>query len=79
MGFNASATGGFGGWTQPVRAGDEVRIRRAIRHLISACHLNDGRAEMQYVVDLLGYLSPEARVIVDDEIAHTFAELIGSI
>lgn len=79
MGINASAPGGFASWNQPVRASDEARIRRAIRQIISSCRLNDGHAEMQYVFDLLGYLSPEAQVIVDDEVAHTFAELVGSI
>jgi hypothetical protein len=79
MSIYASTPGDFGGWTQPVRAIDEARIRRAIRQIISSCHLSDGHAEMQCVFDLLGYLSPEAQVIVDDEVAHTFAELVGSI
>ncbi|HEX5417970.1 MAG TPA: hypothetical protein VFZ25_20115 [Chloroflexota bacterium] len=79
MGINVSAPGDSGNWHPPVRAIDEARIRRAIRQLISSCRLDDGRAEMQYVFDLLGYLSPEAQVIVDDEVAHTFAELVGSI
>jgi len=60
-------------------AADETRIRRAIRHLIQCSRSQDERVDVQYAFDLLGYLPPTVRAILEDEAAHTLAELVGSV
>jgi hypothetical protein len=57
---------------------DEKRIRSATRLLIQRSRGPEAGVDVQYVFDLLSYLQPEARAIVDDEAARTLAELIGS-
>jgi len=56
---------------------DEKRIRSATRLLIQRSRSYDTGVDVQYVFDLLSYLQPEARAIVDDEATHTLADLIG--
>jgi len=58
-------------------ASDEKRIRSATRLLIERSRSHEADVDVQYVFDLLIYLQPEARAIVDDEATHTLAELIG--
>lgn len=56
---------------------DEKRIRSATRLLIQRSRGHDVDVDVQYVFDLLNYLQPEARAIVDDEATQTLADLIG--
>ena len=56
----------------------EERIRRAVRHVVRSARSADARADVQHVFDLLDFLRPEARAVVDDEAALTLAELLGS-
>jgi|GEM_PF-2948513 len=67
------------GRSPAMSVGDEAKIRRAIRQIIHWSRAPGERAEVQYVFDLLGYLSPAAQVIVEDEVASVLAELVGSV
>ena len=67
------------GRSPAMNGGDEARIRRAIRQIINWSRSPDGHADVQYVFDLLGYLSPAAQAIVEDEVASVLAELVGSV
>jgi hypothetical protein len=56
---------------------DELRIRRAIRFVVEYSRQDvDGLS--QYVFDLVNFLPPHVQVIVEDEVACTFAHLIGT-
>lgn len=57
----------------------EDRLRRAVRHVIQSSRSEDQRADVERVFDLLAFLSPEVRVLVEDETAITLGELFGSI
>jgi hypothetical protein len=56
---------------------DELRIRRAIRVVVEHSRA-DGDGLSQYVFDLVNFLPPHVQVIVEDEVACTFAHLIGT-
>lgn len=57
----------------------EERLRRAVRHLIQSARSDDQRADVGCVFDLIAYLRPEVRALVDDEAARTLSDLYGSI
>jgi hypothetical protein len=57
----------------------EERLRRAVRHVIQSAHSDDRRADVEHVFDLIAFLLPEARAVVEDETACTLSELMGSI
>lgn len=56
----------------------EERIRRAVRHVVRCARSEDGRADVQSVFDLLDFLVPEVRALVEDEAALTLSDLMGS-
>jgi hypothetical protein len=60
-----------------IAAKDEARIRRAVRVLIRSVRHDDGADDVQYAFDLLHYLRPEARVILEDEIVLMLEDLIS--
>ncbi len=57
----------------------EERLRRAIRHVIQSSRSEDRRADVEHVFDLIAFLRPDVRGIVEDETASTLAELVGSL
>lgn len=57
----------------------EERLRRAVRHVVQSARSDDRRADVERVFDLISFLPPDARAVVEDETLCTLAELFGSI
>jgi hypothetical protein len=57
---------------------DEERIRRAIRHAVRSTRGHDLDFHIEYVLDLVPYLSEAARMIAREEATLTLSELIGA-
>lgn len=58
-------------------ARDETCLRRAIRHVVVCSRAGGEVDDLQYVFDLLHFLRPDARAIVEDETARTLADVVG--
>ena len=60
-----------------ITAKDEQRIRRAVRYFVEYSRAHVDNREIQYAFDLLIYIRPDARGVVEDETVHALADLIG--